>query len=143
MGEYPHIRPPVCENDTEGAQRVFEEFLILYKPILITVQGHLENLMHDMGPLYADAYQPWCNALKDLFQGVYLVARKIPLPDKEAFTEALRMFSFDSAVQFLCDLCVSCRISLQRDWARYFREHIHLLLSSIAILNRQQAAIVR
>lgn len=138
MGEYKVIVPPMNEDDTEGAQRVFEEFLVLYQPALTHIEHFLEHVMEDAGPDYADAYKPWHKALHDLFRGVYLVAKKIPLPDPEAFTEALRMFSFDSAIQFLSDVCLSCRLSLQNDWGQRFREHINILLFSVSILNRQQ-----
>jgi hypothetical protein len=137
MEDYLQIEPPLSGDDREGAQRVFEEFLVLYQPALSSVQHYLERVIFE-APDYADAYKPWHKALQDLFQGVYLTAKRIPLPDPDAFLEALRMFSFQSAIQFLCDLCISCRLALQRDWAKHFHEHINMLLFSQAILAQKQ-----
>lgn len=131
------IMPPRNGEDWEGAQRVFEEFFILYQPALSSVQHYLAQVTEEMGAEYAAAYRPWQSALSDLFQGVYLTAKKIPLPDPEGFLEALRMFSFESAVQFLSDLCISCRLVMRRDWQKRFREHIEMLMVAFSVLNRQ------
>ncbi len=138
MEDYLQIMPPTDGEDIEGAHRVFEEFLVLYQPALLSVERYLETVIEEIGPDYADAYRPWHKGLHDLFQGVYLMAKKIPLPDPEAFADALRMFSFDSAVRFLWDLCISCKLALQSDWVERFREHIDMLLFSLSILNRHQ-----
>ena len=142
--EQQRILPPSGENDAEGAQRVFEEFLLLYEPTLVRIEEYLEQVIEQAGPAYATAYRPWRKALRDLMRGVYLTARKIPLPDPEAFIDAAKMFYFDSASQFLRDICINCRIALQRDWVERFREHINFLLFSAAILGyRQEAALSR
>lgn len=138
MNDSQHILPPMGEDDSEGAQRVFEEFLVLYQPTFAHIEYRLEHIIEEMQPAYADAYRPWHKALQDLFRGVYLIAKKIPLPDPEGFMDALRIFTFESAILFLQDLCVSSRLSLPRDWAQNFRKHIDMLLFSMAILNRQQ-----
>lgn len=132
------IIPPAGEDDTEGAQRVFEEFLTLYQPVLMRVEYYLEEVIEHAGVTYAEAYKPWQSALHDLFKGVYLTAKAVPLPDTEKFIDALRTFSFDSAIRFLSDICTSCRLKLPQDWVTKFREHINLLLFSLAILTRAQ-----
>ena len=121
----------------EGAQRVFEDFFNLYQPAFISIEHYLEDAMDHMAPIYANAYRPWYKGLHDLLRGVTLMAKKIPLPDPEEFSDALCMFSFDGAIQFLSDLCISCRLVLQNDWAQRFHEHINLLLFSLSILERQ------
>lgn len=144
MNDHLLIVPPSGEDDTEGAVRVFEEFLTLYQPTLIRIEFYLEEVIEQAGPEYADAYRPWHTALHDLFKGVYLTAKKIPLPNKSRFIDALKTFNFESALQFLRDLCANCKIQLSEDWVARFREHINLLLFSISILNRtEQPALAR
>lgn len=138
MEAFIQIIPPTGEDDREGAQRVFEEFLTLYQPTLVRTEYYLEQIMEELEPEYAEAYRPWHQALHNLFRGVYLISKKIPLSDPEGFMESLRMFSFDSAIRFLYDLCISCRLALQRDWIENFHKHINMLLFSATILNRQQ-----
>lgn len=128
---------PAHEEDMEGARRAFEEFFVLYQPALSQVERHLEKVIEEAGE-FAEAYRPWYLGLRDLFRGIYLTVRRIPLPDPESLREALHMFSFDSAVHLLRDLCISCRINVSRDWGQHFREHINMLLFSLSILNRQQ-----
>ena len=130
--------PPQGEADTEGAQRVFEEFLTLYEPTLVRIEFYLEEVIEQVDPAYAQAYRPWHKALHDLFHGVYLTSRDIPVPDSDSFIDALKMFSFDSAIRFLRDIGVSCRIGLQRSWSDQFHEHINLLLFSASILKQKQ-----
>lgn len=130
--------PPTGEDDTEGAFRVFEGFLVIYQPALVGVEHYLHQAMHDMEPTFAEAYRPWQNALHDLFTGIYLTAKKIPLPDPEKFMEALRLFSFDSAIRFLHDICISCKMKMQANWSERFREHIDMLLFAANILERER-----
>ncbi len=144
MEESFRITPPLGAGDTEGAGRVFKEFLHAYQPILVRTEHYLEQMIQSMEPAYAAAYVPWHKSLRDLFHGAYLMARNIPLPDPESFVEALRVFSFEGAAQFLRDLCSCCRLNIPRDWAERFREHIDLLLFSLSILNRgQQQGVTR
>ncbi len=140
MEEFNHITPPSGEDDIEGARRVFDEFLTLYQPVLIRVEHQLEKVIGDLDPAFAEAYRPWQVALHDLLRGAYLVAKKIPLPDLDGFMEALSMFSFESAIQFLRDICDSCRMVIEYDWVRRFREHVDMMLFSLAILNRSREA---
>jgi hypothetical protein len=128
------IHTPKDESDSEVARRVFEEFTLLYRPTLERVGQYLEDMMETKAPAYAEAYAPWHSALKTLVRGTYLVSRKVPLPNPEAFIEAVRMFSFEGTIQFLRDVCLSCQLKLVRNWEDKFREHINLLLTSLAIL---------
>lgn len=138
------IIPPAGEDDAEGAQRVFEEFLTLYQPTLIRIEYYLEEVIEQAGVTYAEAYRPWHSAMHDLFKGVYLTAKKVPLPDTDKFIDALRTFSFESAIQFLCDICINCKLQIAKDWVERFREHINLLLFSLSIINRvQQPSLAR
>lgn len=143
MGGMDDIRPPKGDDDINGAQRVFEDFLVLYQPTMSRVEEYLEKIVEETRPAYAEAYRPWLKALQDMMQGIYLVAKKIPLPDSESFMESLRMFSFESAIDFLRDICVCCRHILPRDWTDRFREHINMLLFSLSILNRQEQSLGR
>lgn len=138
METYRQITPPTSETDTTGARRVFEDFFDIYQPTLRRIERHLEGVIDEAGPHFAEAYRHWYKALRDVFRGVYFVSKNLPLPNKDAFLEALRMFSFDSAIQFLKDICVDCRIALERDWAQHFHQHIDTLLFSYAVLTRQQ-----
>jgi hypothetical protein len=138
MTEAGIIIPPTGEDDAEGARRVFEEFFSLYHPTLLRVEYYLEEVIDAAGG-YAQAYAPWQAALHNLVKGVYLTAKRIPLPDTQALTEALKIFTFESAILFLRDLCANCRIALTQDWPQRFREHINTLLFALAILQRQHA----
>ena len=131
------ITPASGEDVVKDAESAFESFLTLYHPLLSKIDHYLEHVMSEIGPTYARAYMPWHTALHDLCSGVFLISKKIPLPDTERFIEALKTFSFESAIQFLYDLCLSCRILLERDWIKKFQEHIHTLLFSMDVLNRQ------
>jgi|GEM_PF-1901741 len=140
MVETHRIIPPSGNNDQEGAQRVFEEFFLLYHPTLTRLESKLYDIVEETEPTYAEAYKPWQKALHELVRGVYLCAKRISLPDINGFKDALRMFSFEGAVQFLNDLTMRCKMSFHPDWTELFREHIKLLLFSLSILiqNKQQ-----
>ncbi|MCE2926455.1 MAG: hypothetical protein LW823_02245 [Rickettsiales bacterium] len=137
MSESDQIPPPLHEDDQEGAQRVFDQFLQLYQPTLVRVEYYLEEVIEKAGD-YSEAYKPWYQALHNLYKGVYLTAKKIPLNNKQRFIEALQTFSFDSALQFLEDLCANCRIALSQDWIAKFKQHVQLLLFAFSIMNRNR-----
>lgn len=133
-----NIAPPKAADDNEGAERFLEEFAELYQPTLISAQKHLHVVITRMEPQYADAYTPWYTALNEITRGIHMLSKNIPLPDMERFIDALYMFTFEGAIQFLSDLCRNCKIQLERNWEKHFREHISMLLFAIAILSRQQ-----
>jgi hypothetical protein len=122
----------------DANHHMFEQFIIIYQPVLQNAEDYLEDIIEKTAPAYAEAYKPWKNAIHELIKGTFLISRKIPLPDKQVFMEALQMFSFDSAIQFLRDICKLCSIKLNMSWEKEFREHINQLLFAMANLNRQQ-----
>lgn len=133
------VTRPETDDDSDGARRALEEFAQLYHPTLMAAKDHLHMVISGMEPEYADAYKPWHTALNEITRGIHLLNKKIPLPDMKRFLDALYMFTFEGAIQFLYDLCIACKIRLHRQWEKDFREHIQILLFSIAILNREQA----
>jgi hypothetical protein len=139
MSKLDHIALPKDENDHKAALRVINAFVDTYQPAIIQAQEHLQKVIKNMEPGYAAAYKPWFSALNDISKGIQLLAKKIPLPDMDRFIDALHMFTFDGAVQFLFDLCRNSKMALERDWPEKFRQHIDALLFSISILNRQLA----
>src|SRR5690606_4351267 len=100
-----HILPPEAPDDSAGAERVLLEFSRLYQPVFIGAVNHLDIVITRMTPEYSDAYRPWRNALHDISRGLHLMGKKIPLSDMERFMEALLMFTFEGAIQFLHDIC--------------------------------------
>lgn len=138
MGEYVAIIPPAGEDDTEGARRIFGEFLTLYQPILLQIDNHLEKTISTLDPMFAEAYRPWQQALQQLLKNAHLVAKRIPLPSTNDLMEALSMFSFDGAIAFLRDIGISCKIIITDDWVKRFRQYIDLMLFSLTILLKQQ-----
>lgn len=129
--------PRVGER-TDTVHRVFEQFLIDYQPVLFRVESYLDEIIEKTDNAYKEAYIPWKNALHELLSGAHLIAKRIPLPNKESFAEALCMFSFDGTITFLRDICSICQLQLKNGWRKEFQEHIHQLLFSISILNQQQ-----
>lgn len=130
-----NIPLPSHDTDVEGAHRVFEEFNKLYQPVLQSAEKHLHVVVAKMEPEYGTAYTSWYNALDELCRGIYMISRNIPMPDMQRFIDSLHMFSFDSAAQFLYDLCRNAKIPLPRDWIKVFRAHVDLLLFAVAIIN--------
>ena len=135
-----NISTPPENLDSDSARRVFESFLTIYQPTLERVEDYLEEIIDTKAPVYGAAYEPWHDALKNLLRGAYLMSRKIPLPNKEDFLEALKMFSFESTILFLRDVCLSCHIKLMRDWEENFRSHINMLLFAFAKLQQTAQA---
>ena len=62
------IQPPRGANDTQGARRVFEDFLDIYQPTLVRVENYLEDTVRKIDPAFAEAYRPWQQALHDRLQ---------------------------------------------------------------------------
>ncbi len=126
------------KTQTDTGHRVFEEFLLAYKPVLVRIEDYLDEVIEKTDPAYVAGYVPWKNALHELITGAYLIARKIPLPNRENFMEALCLFSFDSAIKFLRDICNICQLQIRKNWEKEFHDHIDKLLFTIATLNLQQ-----
>ena len=135
---YPTIAPPASAGDTSGAIRVFSEFLDEYEQILVSADQYLQNIMDQIGPEFAPAYRPWQKGVRDLLQGVFVVTRKLPVRNAKAFADALRLFSLDSAIAMLSDICISCKIALPRHWVAAFRKNIRVLSEAFRVLYRQR-----
>ena len=126
-------------EDTQAIRRACKDFLEEYQPILNRVDKHLQHMMENTEPTYAKAYRPWLNGLRDICKGIYLLSKGIPLPDPEALLDALKMFSFESTIQLLHDICVSCKLKLQNDWVLKFRKDIDTMLFAAAAANKTQS----
>jgi hypothetical protein len=136
------ILPPSGTDDMLGAQRVCKEFLWHYEPVVDTLDKHLQEMIDHMQSPFADAYKPWHQGLKDLFDGIHSLARDMPLPDPERFREALNMFSFEGALQFLNDLCLCLKLGMPAEWLRQFRQDINTLLFSATILSIPKSPVI-
>lgn len=123
-------------TDRKSAKAACNEFLVEYQPILTKVDQHLQEMIENTQPVYAQAYKPWLKALRDICMGVFLMSKGIPLPDPQALVGALKTFSFESTLQLLHDLCISSKLSLKAEWIRKFREDIDTMLFAAAILNQ-------
>ena len=128
--------PPSGADDVEGARRLFQDFFAEYQPVFMKIEMYLSTLIKET-PEFAEGYVIWRKSLQNISRGVYLTMKKIPLPNTDDFLEALKMFTFEGAIRFLADICKSCKITLEREWDKRFREHIDMLLFSFVILQRQ------
>lgn len=134
------IIPPLGTGDSEGAQRVFEEFHAIYHPILMQLDFCLRDIIQESGPTFSSAYQPWQEALQQLESGIDAIVRHIPVIHTEKLSEALNMFCFDSSVMLLNDILVNRRFPVPDNWVEQFRDHIKLLLFSLSVLQAQEQA---
>ena len=134
MSKQDHITPTGVD-DAEGAERVFNEFFTQYQPVFKNVEIYLGKIIKE-APEYADAYRPWQNAIHHLSDGIALTIQNHQLPEDEEFAEALRMFSFDGAINFLEDISSNCRLNLERDWSQHFHDHLNALLLAFSILRK-------
>lgn len=142
----PLIIAPANEDDADGAYRCFNEFFLNYQSSLTRVEYYLEEVMLMVDDGFAQAYKTWHKAIKELLRGVYLVVKKIPLPDADALLEALQILSFESAAKFLQDILVSCKMiaDKENEWSQKFFQNIQsLMLAHQAILKTQAVSISR
>lgn len=128
MGQDIHIHPSPSEVDQESAQRALETFVTVYQVTLIRVEEYLEEIIIEVGPELSGGYKPWLSSVRDLARGAFLLSQKTQLHQKERFIDALRVFSFGGAVQFLNDVCMTIGMDNDRKWAENFKEHIHTLM---------------
>lgn len=129
---------PFANNDRQSARNACVQFINEYHPILSTAESYLQNMIEQTEPTFAQAYKPWLKGLHDLCVGVYLLSKGIPLKNPQSLLEALKMFTFESTLQFLHDVCISCKLKLQGDWLRKFRQDIDNILFAAAVLSRGQ-----
>jgi len=129
------IRPPEDADDAAGAVRVFQEFLGQYQNTLTSAEHYFEQVMTQVKPQFAPAYAPWQSAVKDLLQGVYIVAKRLPMHNPKALADALRLFSLDSAIAMLKDVCISCKIDIvHHQWAETFKRNMRALDEAFRVL---------
>lgn len=128
-------------SDAESAKRMVETFVEVYQVTLIRIEQHLDDVIEDAGEHYAQGYKPWQKAVHDLVHGTFLLSKEVAKPDEEALSDALRVFSFDSSVMFLNDLCHSIGIRTERGWHEHFRNHIHMLMTALDIMPKKRPLI--
>jgi len=126
-------------DDSQALRQACKDFLEEYQPTLNKVENHLKKMMENTEPTYAQAYSPWLKGLRDICMGIYMLSKAIPLPDPAALLDALKMFSFESTIQLLHDICMSCKIKLQNDWIKKFHKDIETMLFAAATLTNKQS----
>ncbi len=127
------ISPPEGVADSEEARRAAETFVVVYQVTLIQVEEYLEDIIAEAGPNYSKGYIPWLNSVRELARGTLLLSKKAPLQHKEAFIDALRLFSFSGASQFIADICNSREIEKDRHWQEDFQDQIGTLCKAIKV----------
>lgn len=122
----------------ESAYSHFLYFHLRYGEELQQIERHLEGVTNDLEKRHSTIYRHWHEALKHLRQGVYLISKRIPLPDPEKFLESIKTFSITSAIRFLRDLASACGLNLESLWVKQFHEHINILLQTHLQMMQQQ-----
>ena len=131
----------IAGNSAEAAlqaKRMAESFVEVYQVTLIRIEQHLDDVIEGAGENYAEGYKPWQKAVHDLVNGTFLLSKEQVKPDKEKLSEALRIFSFESSVNFLEDICRTTGITTERGWHEKFRAHVHMLLSALDIMPKKR-----
>ena len=124
--------------NADQARRMAETFVEVYQVTLIRIEQHLDSVIEEAGEHYADGYKPWQKAIHDLVHGTFLLSKEEVRPDKELLGDALRIFSFESSVNFLNDMCGSIGIRTERGWHEKFRAHVHMLISALDIAPKKR-----
>lgn len=125
------IQPPVGVPDSDEARRAAETFVVVYQVTLVQVEEYLEDIIEEAGPQYAQGYQTWLESIRELSRGAVLLSKKAPLKHKERFIDALRLFSFNSAAQFVGDICRTLELDKDRKWPQEFRQEIEKLAIAV------------
>jgi len=128
-------------NGDQSAKRMAETFVEVYQVTLIRIEQHLDDVIEEAGEQYAAGYKPWQQAVHDLVHGTFLLSKEVVKPDKEALGDALRVFSFESSVQFLDDMASSIGIRTERGWHEKFRAHVHMMISALDIMPKKRPLI--
>ncbi|MDX2073483.1 MAG: hypothetical protein SFX19_03850 [Alphaproteobacteria bacterium] len=113
------------------ATRMAQTFVEVYQVTLIRIEQHLDHVIEEAGDPYAEGYKPWQKAVHDLVHGTFLLSKEAAKPDKELLGEALQVFSMDSSVYFLDEICSTIGIRTEREWHAKFRAHVHLLMTAL------------
>lgn len=124
--------------NADQARRMAETFVEVYQVTLIRIEQHLDSVIEEAGEHYADGYKPWQKAIHDLVHGTFLLSKEEVRPDKESLGDALRIFSFESSVNFLNDMCSSIGIRTERGWHEKFRAHVHMLICALDIAPKKR-----
>ncbi|MEZ5691487.1 MAG: hypothetical protein R3D71_07475 [Rickettsiales bacterium] len=128
---------PTHDVNIDTMYIVFEDFFDQYKLILTEAEQYLEKVIKNTDPHYINAYQTWRHAIHELLEGSETLSKKNNIENYEDFVEALHMFSFESTIKFLRDMCNMCDMRLKREWEKEFRERINQLLFSISTNNKK------
>jgi hypothetical protein len=123
------------------AKRVAETFVEVFQVTLIRIEQHLDDVIEEAGEQYAEGYKPWQKAVHDLVHGTFLLSKEVVKPDRESLSDALRVFSFESSVNFLDDICISIGIRTERGWHEKFRDHVHMLITALDIMPKKRPLI--
>lgn len=133
-----HIIAGDSEEAARQAKRMAESFVEVYQVTLVRIEQHLDDVVEEAGEAYAAGYKPWQQAVHDLVHGTFLLSKEEVKPDKEKLSDALRVFSFESSVNFLDDICKTVGIRTERGWDEKFRAHVHMLLSTLDIMPKRR-----
>lgn len=121
-----------------NALEVFQNFRNDYEGTFVRVEYYLKEVVENVPPYLASAYQSWYKAAHDLIRGVYCVTKEIPIAHAESLKDAIHLFTYDSAIQFLRDICISCGMRVNDDWCKALKENMHQLKTAFEMLVHQQ-----
>jgi len=133
-----HTMELELSNDAQNAKRMAETFVEVYQVTLIRIEQHLDDVIEEAGEQYAAGYKPWQQAVHDLVHGTFLLSKETAKPDKDALSDALRVFSFESSVKFLDDVANSIGIKTTPGWHEKFRAHVHVRMSAMDIMPKKR-----
>lgn len=128
-------------GDAHNAKRMAETFVEVYQVTLIRIEQHLDDVIEEAGEQYAAGYKPWQQAIHDLVHGTFLLSKEVAKPDKDALSDALRVFSFESSVKFLDDMANVVGVKTTPGWHEKFRAHVHVLMSALDIMPKKRPLI--
>lgn len=119
-----------------NAKTVCIEFLNEHHSMLKTVESYLSDLVKKTEDTYSKAYEPWLKGIQDMCVGIFIVAKGMPLTQPSRLVEALKMFTFESALNFIDDMCKCCQLALKPERLKKFRQDIDRILFNIAHLQQ-------
>ena len=102
----------------------------VYEEDLKMIQAYLDEIDILYKARYQSAYSHWRKLLAEIREGTDLITQHHELNNPSAFHEALRAFSFMSAVRFLRDIGTICGAKFDKEWAERFQANIILILQA-------------
>jgi hypothetical protein len=138
MEKVSHTNNSAVASDALAAQQAAETFVEVYEVTLVSVEQYLEELVIEVGPDMSGGYKPWLHSVRNLTRGAFLLSKQAPITQMEKFQDALRVFSFNGAVQFLNDVCNTVGIQTNRTWAEEFKQHVMQLSVAANQLHNQK-----